>query len=136
MKKRRKPNLKNPNSMTWRKKADKMWKQCILQVGKCEHCGKTGQLHSHHIISRVRLKYRHDISNGICLCARCHNFDPDISPHVDSYSGQKFIEWLATNRTGQYAWWYDHKDDKRQKEKTYKQCYYELKEIYEKRKSI
>ena len=135
MKQRRKANLKNPNSRTWRDKADKLWGMVIRQVGKCEYCGShTNQLNAHHIINRTRLKFRHDVSNGVCLCVRCHSFDSDISPHADSFGGEKFLEWLKIERSGQFKWYEANKHDKRQHEKTYEECYYELKEIFEKGK--
>jgi hypothetical protein len=131
-KKRRKPNLKKPNSLTWRNKADKMWEKVIKQVGCCEHCNRTDrQLHSHHIISRTRLKFRHDPSNGVCLCCQCHAFDTNISPHQDSYGAEKFLAWLKAERNGQWLWYEENKEDKRMPEKTYEQCYNELLEIYE-----
>ena len=128
-KKRRKPNLKAPNSATWKKKADNLWGELIRQVGHCEVCGSTGQLNAHHIISRTRLRFRHDLSNGVCLCVRCHQFDTSISPHQDSYGAENFLEWLKMEREGQWRWYEDNKCDKRKPEKTYKQSYEELKEI-------
>ena len=123
----------NPNSLYWRKKADNMWSAVIKQVGVCECCGSTtNQLNAHHIISRVRLKYRHDVSNGVCLCVTCHSFDPMISPHADSYGAENFLRWLAFNRPGQYIWYNEHKEDKRQKTRTYEECYEELLEIHKK----
>jgi len=125
----------NPNSKYWRKKADDIWSDVIKQVGQCEYCGNTiRQLHSHHILARTRPRFRHDISNGVCLCSTCHNFDPTISPHQDSYGGERFLEWLKLYRPGQFVWYQENKEDKRQKEKTYEQCFNELKEIFEKGK--
>ena len=126
---RRKPNLKNPNSSTWKKKADDLWGETIRQVGYCEVCGGAGQLNAHHIISRTRLKFRHDPSNGVCLCVRCHSFNADISPHQDSFGGEKFLEWLEAERPGQFIWYEENKHDKTMPDKTYEQCFYELKEI-------
>ncbi len=98
---RRKPNLKNPNSMTWRKKTDNMWAAVIKQVGFCEYCNhEDRQLNAHHIIARVRLRFRHDVSNGICLCVTCHSFDTDISPHqkLITLKGKRFQKASDRNR--------------------------------------
>ena len=122
-KKRRKPNLKNPNSMTWRNKADDAWKEKVLAIGYCQICGKGGQLHSHHIITRKRYKFRHNLSNGICLCAWCHNFSPFVSPHVDSFGAEKFMEALKDKCPDKYEWYQENKDDKRQKTETYQEAY-------------
>jgi len=126
-KKRRKPNLANPNSRTWKKKADDAWKKQIRAVGCCEHCGSTTrQLHSHHLITRDRLRFRHDLSNGICLCSTCHNFDASISPHVDSYSNERFLAWLEKARPGQFQWYEENKKDMRQMDGTYKDKWEQL----------
>lgn len=122
--------VKNPNSIFWRNKADNLWKKVIKQVGACEVCNhKDRQLHAHHIITRVRLRFRHDVSNGVCLCSYCHAFDPSISTHVDSYGAEKFLHWLKLNRSGQFKWYEENKDDKRRPEKTYKESYEELLKI-------
>jgi len=127
--KRRKPNLKAPNSATWKKKADNLWGEIIRQVGHCEVCGSTGQLNAHHIISRTRLRFRHDLSYGVCLCVRCHSFNADISPHQDMYGAGNFQSWLSKQRSGQWRWFLRNCHDKRKPELTYKQSYEELKEI-------
>ncbi len=117
-----------PNSKYWKKKADDAWAAEIKAVGECEHCHHTDrQLNAHHIIACVRLRFRHDLSNGVCLCVRCHSFDTDISPHQDSYGGEKFLAWLERERPGQFQWYEENKDDKRQMEGTYKDKYELLK---------
>ncbi len=116
----------NPNSKYWKDKADEEWSKEIRAVGSCERCKATGKLDAHHIISRTRLRFRYNLSNGVCLCVRCHRFDPSISPHADSYGGEKFLEWLETERPGQFLWFNENKDNKRMPEKTYKQSYEEL----------
>jgi len=117
-----------PNSKYWKKKADDAWAKEIRKVGRCEICGRVGsKLNAHHIISRTRLRFRHDLSNGICLCCYCHRFSPSFSPHVDTYSGEMFLNWLQINRPGIWAWYQEHKEDKRPPEKSYQQSYEELK---------
>ncbi len=117
----------NPNSKYWKKKADDEWSKQIRLVGYCEVCAKTGKLDAHHIITRTRLRFRHDLSNGVCLCSGCHRFNAAISPHIDSFSAENFIAWLKVSCPGVYKWYEGHKDDKRQPKKTYRQCYEELK---------
>lgn len=126
-KKRRKPNLLNPNSMTWKKKADKAWAVKIRSIGYCEKCRATDkQLNAHHIIARTRLRFRHELKNGVCLCVRCHSFDPAISPHVDSFSGERFLTWLAIIKPHQFQWYEEHKHDMRQMEGTYQDKFEQL----------
>ncbi len=129
-KKRKKATLAEkkarPNSKYWLTKADEEWSKQIRAVGKCEHCNGTGRLEAHHLLMRKRYKFRHDLSNGVCMCSWCHKFSPQISPHQDSYSAELFLEWLETERPGQFQWYEENKHDKRQHEKTYQQCYEDL----------
>lgn len=55
-------------------KADKLWSLAVkLRAGmKCERCHKTDTLNSHHVISRKFNSLRHDLDNGVCICASCH----------------------------------------------------------------
>lgn len=130
-KKRKKAPLKdrkaNPNSKYWKGKADEAWADTIRGVGKCERCGRATALNAHHLISRTRLYFRHDLSNGVCLCAHCHSFDASFSPHIDSYGGEKFMAWLKYERPGQYQWYEENKHNKRPPDRTYKQAYEDLK---------
>lgn len=89
---------KNP----WLTKADKKWSELIRSAGKCAICGKNGQLHPHHLISRARRFFRHNLENGICLCAHCHNWNQDCSPHASPWA---FDRWMQENRPEQYQWW-------------------------------
>ena len=127
---RKKATLKqkkaNPNSKYWKGKADEAWAKQIKAVGVCEKCWRATSLNAHHIICRIRLRFRHDISNGVCLCSRCHVFDPAFSPHLGSHSAEQFLRWLAENRPGQHRWYEENKHNKRKPDKTYKQCYEEL----------
>ncbi len=119
----------NPNSKYWKGKADVAWAEQIRAVGYCENgeCGRTNALNAHHLISRTRLRFRHDLSNGVCLCAHCHNFSNQFSPHVDSFSGEKFLAWLEKARPGQWQWYEENKSNKRKPEITYKESYELLK---------
>ena len=117
---------KNPNSLYWKGKADDEWSKQIRTVGKCEICRRTTSLNAHHLINRTRLLFRHDLSNGICLCSRCHCFDNNVSPHLGLYSSDIFRKWLVKNRPGQFQWYEEVKEDKQQPELTYKQRYEEL----------
>ena len=116
-----------PNSKYWKGKADDAWRDEIRAVGECEHCHSTDrQLNAHHIIVRTRLRFRHDLSNGVCLCVRCHSFDPTISPHQDSFGGENFLAWLKKERPGQFNWFNENKDNKMPMEGTYQDKYEEL----------
>jgi len=85
-------------------KADKEWARVIRQVGRCEMCGRRTTLNAHHIIHRTKFCYRHDLSNGICLCVSCHMYGSH-SAHNDRTF---FWNWLEKNRPGQWKWFLDH----------------------------
>ena len=120
-------NKNNPNSKYWKQKADKEWSLKVRQVGHCEICGSTDRrLHAHHIISRTRLRFRHNLKNGCCICSYCHAFDANISPHQDSYGAEKFLKWLKSEQPDKWRWYEDNKEDKRPMDGTYKQKYEEL----------
>lgn len=99
--------------INWEKKADVEYSRVVRQVGSCEICGREGKrgkkqgwtnLDAHHIIFRTHKEYRHDLSNGLCLCVFCHQWSP-ASPHK---SPEKFFEWLERKRPGQYLWYLEN----------------------------
>lgn len=75
---------------------DDTWSKAVKErVGyKCEYCGKTETLNSHHIFSRSNKKVRWDMDNGICLCVLHHVFGI-FSAHK---SPLEFGEWLKETR--------------------------------------
>ena len=120
------------NQTYWRKKADKEWARIIKQVGHCEICGSTKRLTAHHLIAKGGTgagKFRHDISNGICLCSYHHTMGKDISAHGGMNAVEAFIEWLKANRNGQWQWYEENKKNKIFVQTDYEAEYYKLKEI-------
>jgi hypothetical protein len=65
-----------------------------LAGNRCEYCGKTEYLNSHHIFSRSNRKLRWDTENGVCLCSGHHLFSL-FSAHK---SPLEFAEWLKQKR--------------------------------------
>lgn len=67
---------RKPSKKTLKNKLDKAWSQLVkLQAGnKCEVCGSTETLNSHHIVGRRNLRLRWEPMNGVSLCAGCHTF--------------------------------------------------------------
>ncbi len=74
-------------------KLDKAWSELIkLRAGnKCEYCGKTSYLNSHHIYSRSKKSTRWHPENGVCLCVGHHTFSSTFSAHKTPL---KFTDWL------------------------------------------
>jgi hypothetical protein len=58
--------------------ADKQWQQAVREKDGCicQRCGKYDPyIHAHHVAPRSRRPdLRHEISNGKCLCASCHQW--------------------------------------------------------------
>lgn len=88
------------------KKLDDAWSLLVkLKAGmKCEYCGKTTPLNSHHIFSRSKKSTRWDVKNGICLCVGHHTFSSTFSAHktpteftywLERYKGREFMELLT-----------------------------------------
>jgi hypothetical protein len=74
------------------KKLDKIWSEKIRSKGKCELCGKSDNLNSHHIIGRRNFSLRWSVPNGVCLCSGCHVFNR-LSAHQDPlYFHQRLTE--------------------------------------------
>jgi len=91
----------------WRNKCDDLWKLIVKRDRKCERCGRTDrQLHAHHLMTRAKIFFRHNLNNGICLCSRCHTFDVDISAHEAPWA---FETWMMNHREDQYKWWVENR---------------------------
>ncbi len=75
------------------KRLDDAWSKAVKERAgmKCEYCGKTTHLNSHHIYSRSKKSTRWDVDNGICLCVSHHVFSSTFSAHKTPV---EFTEWL------------------------------------------
>jgi len=82
-------------------KLDIAWSKLVkLRAGnKCEYCGKTSYLNSHHIYSRSKRSVRWDVKNGISLCVGHHTFSSTFSAHKTPL---EFIKWLERYKGTDY----------------------------------
>lgn len=89
-----------------KKKKDTEWAIAVKERDgyRCTYCGSKDYLNSHHIFSRNNLSTRHDIDNGITLCAKHHTFSKEFSAHqtpteftfwLQKLKGKKFVEDLG-----------------------------------------
>ena len=115
------------------KKCDVLWAKIIKERAgnKCEACGKTAYLNSHHIYSRSNHRMRHNLKNGVCLCAGCHTFSSTFSAHK---TPAEFMDWIRIKR-GE-AWYKELKEAKNEPPspitlQTYQNIFEALKQIYE-----
>lgn len=90
------------------KSLDNAWSLVVKLIAgeKCEVCGKTNALNSHHVYSRSKRSTRWHIPNGICLCAGCHVFSSTFSAHK---TPTEFTEWIKEYRGEQ---WYNNLREK------------------------
>ena len=84
--------LKKPKNVN----LDNLWSKKVKSIAgdKCEYCGKTTGLNSHHIFSRSNRRVRWNVNNGVCVCVLHHVFGL-FSAHK---SPIEFIEWLKDTR--------------------------------------
>jgi len=88
--------MRKPSKKTLTIKLDNAWSKAVRlkAKNKCEVCGKTESLNSHHIEGRRNYALRWDIQNGVCLCSGCHVFKKE-SAHQ---SPEWFHFWLEDNK--------------------------------------
>ena len=79
------------------KQLDDAWSKKVKELAgyKCEYCGKTSPLNSHHIYSRSKKSTRWDVDNGVCLCVGHHTFSSSFSAHKTPL---EFVEWVKAYR--------------------------------------
>lgn len=92
--------LKKSPSQSINKRLDDIWSQLVkLRAGnKCEVCGSTQHLNSHHIYSRAKMSVRWNVENGICLCVG-HHVGTSFSAHKTPLD---FINWLIGYKSNDY----------------------------------
>jgi len=84
----------NRNSKYWANKAMALWHNAVMAKwgGKCAvGVGCKGPLNCHHLVTRNIRHLRHDVRNGVVLCAWHHQFSPVLSAHGAPLA---FAEWL------------------------------------------
>lgn len=82
--------------------SDRLWSKAILAdwYHKCAIC-RAPKCEAHHLVPRQHEATRYDLRNGIALCARCHKFDKDNSPHQNAAG---FLRWLNKHARFHAQW--------------------------------
>jgi len=75
----------------------KEWAKAVKSIGYCEACGSKERLEAHHILPKAKFPHLiHDISNGKCLCRKCHMLlHKGVKFHSD-----ELLETLPVNDEG------------------------------------
>ena len=68
------PNFTGDKNPAWAGGGIAYWKQKVTEVGSCDICGYNGTaLNAHHLYAKhTHPELQSDITNGVCLCANCH----------------------------------------------------------------
>ncbi len=75
----------------------KAWQKAVKSIGYCESCGNTQKLHAHHILPKSKFPHLiHDISNGKCLCKKCH----ELVHRGAKFHSDELLETLTVNDEG------------------------------------
>jgi len=109
-----KTSKKTSTSKSIDKRLDVVWSQLVkLRAGnKCEVCGTTTNLNSHHLYSRAKKSVRWNLDNGICLCVG-HHIGTSFSAHktplafnswLIKYKSNVFIQQLEIRANIAYKW--------------------------------
>jgi 5-methylcytosine-specific restriction endonuclease McrA len=78
---------KAPTVRKMKEKLDIAWSKNVRSKGVCERCGSTVRLNAHHIFTRSYAATRWAVSNGVCLCWRCHFY---FAHHLY----EEFRDWI------------------------------------------
>lgn len=110
-KKSLKKRLLDPNSSTWRNKADWLWAKVIAKIysGKCVVCGSIKYPNAHHLIPREMYSHRHLIENGVLVCPSCHKYSFQLFAHRGS---AMFYKWLINTYPDKWSWIMDQHPSK------------------------
>lgn len=83
--------------------ADRLWSLAIRKEwqDRCAVCG-AGKVEAHHLVPRQHEETRYDRRNGIALCAHCHQFDPNLSPHQNAAG---WLGWLQNHHWDMWSWY-------------------------------
>lgn len=99
---RKRTNSQVPAKGRLRDFADRLWSLAVRDDWghKCMVCGST-KVEAHHLVPRGHEGTRYDLNNGVCLCAHCHQYNKDLSPHQNAAG---WLGWLSANYAGRAEW--------------------------------
>lgn len=109
-KQRKRTNSTVPAKGRLRDMADQLWSLAVKDdwAHRCAMCGRRSTLNAHHLIPRGHTTTRYLLRNGICLCAHCHQFNNDASPHLNAAG---FMLWLSEHFPPTATWYEEEVED-------------------------
>jgi len=101
---RKRTNKDIPAKGVLRDMADRLWSLAVRGdwANRCAVCGKRTSLQAHHLVPRQHAATRYELRNGCCLCAHCHTFNADTSPHLNAAG---WLLWLKIHWRGCHDWY-------------------------------
>jgi hypothetical protein len=107
MKIRKRTNANVPAKGRLKEFADRLWSLAIRAdwANKCAICGST-KVDAHHLVPRQHEGTRYDLQNGIALCSTHHQWDKDLSPHLN---GAGFLCWLLDSHNERANWYIENR---------------------------
>lgn len=103
MRRRKRTNSNVPAKGRLRDMADRLWSLAVRSDWghKCAVCSAK-KCEAHHLVPRQFESTRYDLRNGIALCASCHKFNRNISPHQNAAG---WMAWLYAHHLERAAWY-------------------------------
>ena len=100
---RKRTNANVPAKGRLRDMADRLWSLAVRKewADRCAVC-RAGTVEAHHLVPRQHEATRYMLRNGIALCAHCHKFDKDISPHMNAAG---WLAWLQKYHWDAWTWY-------------------------------
>jgi len=85
------------HSRYWLKRADRAFSVAVRQRAgnACEICGTRDHVQAHHLLDRSYAQTRHELDNGVALCAKHHKYAITLSAHKGTLL---FHRWLQLDR--------------------------------------
>jgi len=102
-KRRKRTNRNVPAKGRLRDIADQLWSIAVRGDWNwnCAVCGHR-KTEAHHLVPRQHEATRYELRNGIALCAGCHQFNPDVSPHQNAAA---WLKWLEATHPDIFDWY-------------------------------
>ena len=103
MARRKRTSKKVPAKGRLRDMADRLWSLAVRADWnhRCAVCG-SNPCDAHHLVPRQNESLRYELKNGIALCPRHHQFDPQLSPHLNAAG---WLQFLADVWPGTHTWY-------------------------------
>lgn len=104
---RRRTSLAVPAKGRLKEMADRLWSLAVRADwnNRCAICSSS-KVDAHHLVPRQHEQTRYDLNNGIALCSAHHQWDKDLSPHMNAAG---WLCWLKDHVPARYEWFVENR---------------------------